>query len=309
MRALVLKEFDSTPEVVELELPVPAEGEVRVRVRAASVNGFDLSVAAGRLNGMMEHRFPVVLGKDFAGTVDEVGPGVTGWAVGDRVFGVVMKPFLGDGSFAEYVTVPTGIGLARIPDGVDFAEAASLGLAGAAALDSVDAAELKPGQVVLVAGATGGVGNQAVQLAAGAGAVVIATAGNAEEREQVTALGAAEVVDYTSDIAAQVAANHPGGVDVVLHFAGDATSLLPALKVGGRLVSTLGGVEAAGEVTVVAIMATPSQATLDRLAENHERARTRVTIQETYTLDDATEALAAFSRGTRGKVVVAVDGR
>src|ERR1700712_4668497 len=106
MRAVVLSEFGAKPEVREIERPEPGEGEVRVRVRAASVNGFDLAVANGYLNGMMEHRFPVVLGKDFAGTVDALGEGVQGYAVGDRVFGVVTKAFLGDGSFGEYVTVP-----------------------------------------------------------------------------------------------------------------------------------------------------------------------------------------------------------
>jgi NADPH2:quinone reductase len=98
---------------------------------------------------MMEHRFPLVLGKDFAGTVDAIGDGVTGYQVGDRVFGVVMKDFLGDGSFAEYVTVPAAVGVARLPEGVAFVEGAALGLAGAAALAA--------GQTVLVAGATGGV--------------------------------------------------------------------------------------------------------------------------------------------------------
>ena len=101
---------------------------------------------------------------------------MTGYQVGDRVFGVVTKPFLGDGSFAEYVTVPIAVGIATLPEEVAFADGAALGLAGAAAHHAVDAAELQPGQTVLVAGATGGVGNQAVQLAAKAGAHVIATA-------------------------------------------------------------------------------------------------------------------------------------
>ena len=113
MRAFVLTEFGAAPRLADLDVPEPAEGEVRVRVHAASVNGFDLSVAAGKHADMMEHRFPVVLGKDFAGVVDALGPGVSGYQVGDRVFGVVTKPYLGDGSFAEYVTVPTEVGLAK----------------------------------------------------------------------------------------------------------------------------------------------------------------------------------------------------
>src|SRR5215211_5130871 len=130
MRAIALTDFGSTPELVDLHVPDPAEGEVRVRVHAASVNGFDLSVANGYLKDMMEHRFPVVLGKDFAGVVDALGPGVSDYRVGDRVFGVVTKPYLGDGSFAEYVTVATEVGLAKLPDGVDFVTGAALGLAG-----------------------------------------------------------------------------------------------------------------------------------------------------------------------------------
>ena len=170
MRAPVVTDFGATPELLDIQRPEPAAGEVRVRVRAASVNGFDNAVAAGYLKGMMEHRFPVVLGKDFAGEIDAVGADVDGFAVGDRVFGVVTKAHLGDGSFGEYVTVPTAVGLAKLPASIEFAEAASLGLAGAAAVASIDAAELTAGHTVLIVGATGGVGNQVVQLAARAGA-------------------------------------------------------------------------------------------------------------------------------------------
>jgi NADPH:quinone reductase len=95
MKVFALKGFDQAPEVTEVDLPTPGAGEVRVRVRAASLHGFDLSVANSYLKGMMEHRFPVVLGKDFAGEVDAAGPNVQGYQVGDRVFGVVMKDTLG----------------------------------------------------------------------------------------------------------------------------------------------------------------------------------------------------------------------
>jgi NADPH:quinone reductase len=115
MRAVAMTGFDTAPTLTDLDVPEPAEGEVRVRIRAASVNGFDLAVAAGYTKDYMEHRFPLVLGKDFAGEVDAIGAGVTDYAVGDRVFGTVTKPYLGDGSVAEYVTVPTAVGLARCP--------------------------------------------------------------------------------------------------------------------------------------------------------------------------------------------------
>jgi len=282
---------------------------VLVKVHAASVNGFDLAVANGHLNGAMEHRFPVVLGKDFAGTIDEVGFGVDGYAVGDRVFGVVSKSFLGDGSLAEYVTVPVAVGIAKLPDTIDFTQAAGLGLAGTAAVDAFDAAEIGGGAIVLIAGATGGVGNQAVQLAARAGAVVIATAHSAEEIAQVTALGATSTVDYTGDVAAQVLAAHPEGVDAVLHFAGDPAALLTAIKKDGGFVSTIAqSAEQIGadDIRFASVYANPSSATLERVAQNQAEERTTVTVQRIYRLDDAADAFSHFAGGTRGKLVVTI---
>lgn len=309
MRAFALTGFGAAPTIVEIPLPEPAEGEVRVRVHAASVNGFDLSVASGRLEGMMEHRFPVVLGKDFAGTVDAVGAGVTGYRVGDRVFGVVTKPYLGDGSFGEFVTASVAVGIAKLPDNVDFAEGAALGLAGTAAADAFDAAGIGQGTTVLVAGATGGVGQQAVQLAARAGAHVIATASSEEGKELVTGLGAAATVDYKADVTEQVLTSHPEGVDVALNFAGAPAGLVPAVKQGGRLVSTLimspADVPAEG-IQVIAIYANPSPETLERLARNQADKHTTVTVQRTYTLEEAATALEDFAAGTRGKLVVTV---
>jgi NADPH:quinone reductase len=306
MRAFVLTEFGATPQLADLDVPEPAEGEVRVRVQAASVNGFDLSVAKSVLEGMMEHRFPVVLGKDFAGVVDAVGPGVSDYQVGDRVFGVVTKPYLGDGSFAEYVTVPTEVGLAKLPGEVDFVTGAALGLAGAAAVSAVDAAELKPGQSVLVVGATGGVGNQAVQLAAKAGAHVTATAASDTERALVGDLGAAATVDHSANLVDAVRTVHPDGVDVVLHLAGDPAPLLATLRRGGRFVSTLVQPQQlpTDHATVIGIYTHPDPATLDRLAGNAAERTTHVRIQDTFPLDKAPDAFATFTHGTLGKIVI-----
>src|SRR5215203_7482054 len=171
MKAFVLPAFDEQPTLADLPTPEAGPGEVLVRVRAASINGIDLSIASGRLQGMMEYRFPVVLGKDFAGTVEAVGSGVTNFAAGDRVFGVVSDPSpLSSRSFAEYLAVPAGSNLTRIPEGVDLAAAGVLGLAGAAALQAVDAIAPQSGETILVSGATGGVGAYAVQLVAARGA-------------------------------------------------------------------------------------------------------------------------------------------
>jgi len=118
MRAIATTDFGAPATLVEIPAPEPAEGEILVRVASSSINGFDLSVASGRLQGMMEHRFPVVLGKDFAGTVEAVGAGVDGFVEGDNVFGVLMKPELGDGCFAERIATPAAFA-AKVADGLD----------------------------------------------------------------------------------------------------------------------------------------------------------------------------------------------
>ena len=310
MRALVLTDFGAVPRIRDIVVPEPAAGEVRVRVRAASVNGFDFAVANGYLAGVLEHRFPVVLGKDFAGVVDKVGADVTDYARGDRVFGVVTKPWLGDGSFAELVTVPVWEGIAKLPDDIDYTEGSALGLAGTAAYDSITAALLRPGQSVLVAGATGGVGNQAVQLAARAGARVIATAHDDRARKLVLSLGALELVDPMENVADQLRVTHPDGVDVILHFAGDPVALLAALRPDGRLVSTI--VSASDQLpgataTIVPIYANPTPETLRQLAENQRTGRTRVVLHHVYGLDEAPAALRDFAEGTLGKLIIVIE--
>jgi NADPH:quinone reductase len=309
MRAIAMTGFDAAPTLTDLDVPEPKEGEVRVRIRAASVNGFDLAVAAGYTKDYMEHRFPLVLGKDFAGEVDALGAGVTGYAVGDRVFGTVTKPYLGDGSFAGYVTIPSAVGLAPLPESISFTDAAALGLAGAAAYGIIDEATLEPGHIVLVVGATGGVGNQVVQLAAAAGARVIATAHTDAERELVTRLGAQATVDHTGDLTSQVRAIAPDGVNVLAHLAGDP-GVVELVRDGGRFLSTL--LQSPDQlpsqtVTVVPVYANPTREVLDRVSHGLAGGDTTVTVQQVFPLDQAQAALDTFAQGTLGKVVISTD--
>jgi NADPH:quinone reductase-like Zn-dependent oxidoreductase len=251
----------------------------------------------------MEHRFPVVLGKDFAGTVDAVGDGAARFAVGDEVFGVVMKPVVGDGAFGEYLTVGEQYGIARVPAGLDLAAAGALGLAGTAALGAMDAVAPRAGETVLICGATGGVGAIAIQYAVAAGARVIATARPGPEAEFVRELGADHVVDYTGDLTTQVRAVAPDGVSAAVHLAGDGAQVADLLASGGRLASTLGlGPEQHPGAT--AIMANPDPATLDRLAADAASGRLRVPISRSYQLTEVPKALADFSAGTLGKLGV-----
>jgi len=306
MRAIVIAEQGAPPSLAELPTPEPGAGEVQVKLAASSLNGFDTAVAAGYLTGMMEHRYPVVLGKDFAGTVTALGEGVTGYAVGDRVFGVVTKPFLGDGGFGEYVVVGDQIGLTKIPEGLDLASAGALGLAGSAAVDALEAVAPQTGETVLIIGATGGVGAIATQYAAAAGARVIATAQPGSESDFVRTLGATDVVDYKGDLAAQVRALRPDGVDVVLHLAGDGAEALGLLAEKGRLASTL-GLGPDQHPAAVAVMATPTVATLDRLAADAAGGRLTVPVARAYRLSEVPAAFADFAGGTLGKVGVSID--
>src|SRR5918996_559841 len=113
MRAIGLESFEEGPKLLDLPVPEVGPGEVLVKVSFASINGYDVSVAAGRVKDYMEHRFPVVLGKDFAGTVEAVGDGVTRGEPGELVFGVFMRGYVGDGTFADYVIIPESIGLTK----------------------------------------------------------------------------------------------------------------------------------------------------------------------------------------------------
>lgn len=312
MRAVMVDSVPANPAVSDVETPDPEAGELLVKVAATSLNGIDVATTAGYLQGIMEHRFPLVLGKDFAGTVEALGEGVDGFEVGDAVFGVVMKPFLGGGSLAEYVTVPAGHGVIRIPAGLAVVDAGALGVAGATAVDSLDAVALAEGETVLISGAGGGVGSLAVQLAVARGARVIATARPGAQTDFVTGLTDTEadvhVVDFTGDLRAQVHAIAPDGVDAVLHLAGDGAELAGLLRPGGRIASPAGLTQDAvkdPDVTVHPIMADPNASTLTALAEQAASGSLRVPVTATYPLERATEAFTAFTSGTPGKIAVA----
>jgi NADPH:quinone reductase-like Zn-dependent oxidoreductase len=141
MPAIAIDDFGARPALHNLPRPEPAEDEVLVRVQASSINGFDVAVSRGTI-GDMPYEFPIMLGRDFAGTIEAVGAAVTGFEIGGRVFGVNMKPRLGeplhDGTFAEFTSVPAEF-VATIPDEVTTEVAGALGLAGSAALAAVDA--------------------------------------------------------------------------------------------------------------------------------------------------------------------------
>jgi NADPH:quinone reductase len=293
MRAFTLDGFDAQPALRD-DIPEPSggENELLVRVHASSVNAVDIFIAAGGLKEMAEYEFPVTLGRDFAGTVEQVGSGVSRYEVGDEVFGFVLhaNPSVHEGSWGERIVVPEDNEVAAKPPTVDFAHAGAAPLAALAAIAAFDALAPGEGKTVLVVGAPGGVGSFFVQLAAAAGAKVIAPA-LPEDREYLHGLGVREVVDR--DL-------RPDGVDAIL----DVVSFTPdasVLKEGGRLASTLGAAgEGPGRFSIVA---EPTPANLERLAELLDTGALRVSIQRSYHLEQAGEALQALpATHTQGKL-------
>ncbi len=213
--------------------PVPGPGQVLVDVAAAGVNRADLLQRAGHYPS--PPGAPEWPGLEVSGTVAALGPGVTGWSVGDAVCAL-----LGGGGYAERVAVDAGHVL-PVPRGVDVVDAAGLPEAVCTAWSNlVDVGRLRAGERVLVHGGSGGVGSVAIQIAAALGAVVLTTAGGPERAARCRDLGAAVAVDHRDDDvpAAVRAATGGAGVDVVLDVlgAGALDTNLRLLATEGRLV-------------------------------------------------------------------------
>jgi NADPH2:quinone reductase len=309
MRAYAVSEAGAQPGHHDLEIPEPAPGEVRVRVRAASVNGFDLAVAAGYMSGFFEHRYPVVLGREFAGVVDALGEGVDNVAVGDRVFGVVSKPYLAEGAFAEYTTADAGNSIAGSPPAFTDDEAAGLGHTGSTALIILGALGPTEGRTVLIVGATGGVGTLLTQLLAAEGAKVIATGRTEEGRALLTELGAAHTVDY-ANLEAAVRAIAPNGVDAAVHLAGDPEQIARLIKDGGIMASALLYAPELfpdiGRITPLPIAGYPTSEGLHRLADLADERRLRVIIDRDHDFNEIDTAFARFGHETLGNIIVRI---
>lgn len=242
MKALV-QDIYGTCEVLrfdEVDRPEAASGEVLVRIAAASVNAADWHIMRGepRIARLMDRSIfgrtgprERIRGRDFAGTIEAVGPGVTDWQVGDEVMGE------DDATLAEYATVPAGC-LARKPDALSFEDAAALPLAAVTADLCLRVAKVSAGDRVLIIGASGGVGTFAVQLATALGATVTGVC-RTRNIDMVRRLGATEVIDYTRNDFSRDKASY----DAVLDLVGNRRlrDLRRVVGPGGRLVLSGGG--------------------------------------------------------------------
>ncbi len=253
MRALVLREhgdLDRLQVVEDHPRPIAEPGHVVIRVAASSFNYHDVFTVKGMPG--IKVPMPVIIGLDMAGTVAEIGDGVSGWSIGDRVMVNPIhrkKGLMGemlDGGMAEYCLVGANQ-LIRLPDAVSFEVAASLPVAyGTAHRMIVTHKTIKSGDVVMILGASGGVGTACVLLAKQLGAYVVACAGGPEKCQRMLEIGADEAIDYLKVDFSKWAQErfgkpqrrtHEGGVDVLVNYTGGDTwaGSLRCVKRGGKI--------------------------------------------------------------------------
>jgi NADPH:quinone reductase-like Zn-dependent oxidoreductase len=301
-------QFDSYGDVDVLEVrdlprPIPQLGEVLIEVRAAGINISEAVIRSGAVDSLFPATFPSGEGSDLAGVVVELGSGVSGFSIGDEVIGFSMRR----SSHADYVTVPADQVTPK-PSEVPWEVAGSLFVAGATAYAAVRAMRLQPGETVAIAGAAGGVGSIAVQLAQRAGATVLGIAGPSNDA-WLTAHGAVPA-NYGDELPDRLRTASPSGrVDAFLDFFGGGYVAMAVESLGvapdrvntttdyGAVaqfgVQSAGGAEAA-TATVVA-----------ELAELVARHELEVPIAGVFSLDDVRDAYRQLeSRHTHGKIVL-----
>ncbi|RXZ46280.1 NAD(P)-dependent alcohol dehydrogenase [Agromyces binzhouensis] len=322
MRAVVQHRYGppSVLESSEVGIPVPGRGEVLVRVGAASVHPGDVFVMTGepyvvRLVFGLRRPRQGIPGRDLAGVVAAVGKDVTALRPGDEVFGWSTT-----GTLAEYACVPADH-LVPVPAGLSVADAAAVPTSAMTALQAMrDVANVRPGQTVLVTGASGGVGSFAVQIAKAFGAEVTGVC-STRNVESVRALGADHVVDYTRtdftragkryDVILDNVEAHP--LAAVRRALAPTGTLIPNSGRGGRWLGPIGRIVAARvrsgftRQRLKPFTSVEKRQDLLTLADLLRTGKVRPVIDRTYSLDRAPDALRYVGAGhTRGKVVITV---
>jgi NADPH:quinone reductase-like Zn-dependent oxidoreductase len=284
-------------EIVDLPEPHPGPGQVRIAVRAAGVNPSDWK----KRKGLMDRELPQTMGHEAAGVVDELGEGVAGVAVGDRVFGLSAEP----AAQAELAVLSY---YAPVPPPLDFPGAAALPAAVETTTRALDQLGVANGGTLLINGASGSVGSAAVQLAVVRGARVIGTASPANH-DYLRSLGA-EPVAYGAGLAGRVRALAPGGVELALDVAG--SGVLPELielTGGPEHVVTIADFGGAREHGVRFSSGDAGRAVyaLGEIGELIESGRFSIPVARTFPLAEVAEAHRVSEQGhVRGKLVLLV---
>ena len=247
MKAMVLNQYgpDAPFEVAEMPDSVATEGHVVVKIAATSVNTVDTMIRSMGTDLPLSPALPAILGMDFAGTVTAVGEGVTGFTIGDEVYGCAGGLLELQGTLAEFINADVRL-IAHKPKTLSMREAAALPLVGITAYEGLTRAGVGAGQKVLVQGGAGGVGHIAVQIARHFGATVSATGRGARQMALIEKLGATPI-DFTAQSVSDYVAEHTDGTgfDVVFDSVGgpNMTNSFEAAKLNGHVASTVALVE------------------------------------------------------------------
>ncbi|WP_249141488.1 NADP-dependent oxidoreductase [Bradyrhizobium liaoningense] len=287
--------------------PKPGPGEVLVKIRAAGVGPWDAWIRSGR--SALPQPLPLTLGSDLAGEVHELGAGSVELSLGEEVFGVTNKQFLG--AYAEYAVACTSM-LAKRPKSLSYIEAASVPVVAVTAWQALfEYARLGSGGTVLIHGAAGSVGSYAVQLAHGANVNVVATAAGAD-MDYVRKLGATKVIDYRN----QRFEEHVGEVNAVIDLVGRETQTrsFGVLQRGGRLISTVAPPDQQlakhHNVSAEFFLVEVTTERLERIAELLDHGKLRPELGAVLSLSEARKAhmmLEGEISRPRGKIVLSVD--
>ncbi|MFJ5034315.1 NADP-dependent oxidoreductase [Streptomyces sp. NPDC088560] len=291
--------------LTELDRPSPGPGEILIAVRAAGVNPVDWKLRKGfRRPGESERPFPRVFGSEAAGVVAETGPGVTGFAVGDEVFGSTAS-----GGYAEFALLTADVTVHK-PAALSYADAATLPVAAATAYDGIRQLDLPGGTTLLITGAGGGVGSAAVQIARAFGLRVVGVASEGK-REFVESLGAVHVPYGPSGpgLVERVRAAVPDGIDGVYDLVGGPVLAEAAelLKDRSKLVTVGSPLETVAELGGAQVQRARTAAVLEAVADLAVRGELKPYVTRTFPLEQADRALRAVEDGhTLGKIVIEV---
>ena len=304
MRGVAYDRFgDESVLQIRDDLPEPPVGPdvVLVRAHASGVNPVDIGIRGGHLTGAYPHHFPIIPGWDLSGIVEQVGPAVVDFAVGDEVFGYVRRDDVQWGTAAELVPVPQRC-LAQKPESLSFAEAGALPLAGLTAYQALtEVLDVHEGDRVLVHRAAGGVGFFAIQIAVALGAHVIGTA-SPKNHGFLRDPGAAEVLDYSAGPASEQLSEP---VDAVLDLVG-GPALADApdqVRDRARIVSIVD--PAVRDLGGRYVFVRPDSHDLEELARMADAGQLRVPIAKAVPLEQIADAHRLVAGGhVRGKVVV-----
>jgi NADPH:quinone reductase-like Zn-dependent oxidoreductase len=308
MKAIRIHNYGG-PEVLHYEdapRPEPQAGEVLVRVHASGVNPIDWKVREGHMKDLWPHKFPLILGWDLSGVVEELGRDVSRFKIGDEIYSVPDPTR--NGAYADYIVVREPE-LALKPTSLHHIRAAAVPLAALTAWQSLfDTAQLQPGQRVLIHAGSGGVGHFAVQLAKWKGAYVFATA-STKNQDFLRELGVDKAIDYTQQRFEDVARN----IDIVLDTIGGETQerSWSVLKKGGNLVSLvqLPSEEKAKALGVRAALlgAQPNGAQLAEIAKIIDSGKLAPIIDRILPLSEVRRAHELSQSGhTHGKIALRV---